>query len=126
MSNEECSHIMRALLAEDRGSAEKFTVEGDGIVYVSRFGRITDEKGLLMEIENSPEGLLVDDELLRLSPPDVRNYMEKLIYNRQVIPAKGKNIEKSKIKENNYEGYILFAFPPEIKEMQASLFLPQI
>lgn len=42
------------------------------------------------------------------------------------MPVKSKAIEKGKIKGNNYEGYLLFPIPSEVKEVLPIILEPQM
>lgn len=99
MSSAECVLVLNKVLDDAPSYRNKFKIEGDYIVYISKYNGIKDDKTLLKEIESTPEGLFVDDELLKFSSSDnIKGDILKLIYKRQILPVKSKMIEKSKIK----------------------------
>ena len=49
---------------------------------------------------------------MKFTYKDIRSDIIKIIERRECIAIRSKMIEKSRFRDDNYEGYYLFAIPP--------------
>lgn len=71
---------------------DEYKIERGCICYVSKYKNIISEETLIKEIEKSPKGLYVDDELLKLTCDGIKEWIGSAIEQRKILSIKSKEI----------------------------------